>query len=99
MLDNQLVTLSVSKEKKVAHFVDGIDAMGHFQSSFSKSDNRHACQSTVVYFADSLPQLKKHLNSTSCTPKTIQNGSEAVQVVDCGFDLCTQRAQVTIVGL
>ena len=75
------------------------DTFNAVESSFSESDNRHACQSTVVYLANSLPQLKKHLNSTSCTPKTIQNGSEAVQVVDCGFDLCTQRAQVTIVGL
>jgi len=75
------------------------DTFNAVESSFSESDNRHACQSTVVYFADSLPQLKKHLNSTSCTPKTIQNGSEAIQVLDCDFDLCTQRAQVTIVGL
>jgi len=75
------------------------DTFNAVESSFSESDNRHACQSIVVYLADSLPQLPNRLNSTFCTPKTIQNGSEAVQVVDCGFDLCTQRAQVTIVGL
>jgi len=29
-LKNQLVTLSVSKEEKVAHFVNEIDAIEHF---------------------------------------------------------------------
>jgi len=72
---------------------------GAVNSSCSELDNGHAFQSTVVYPANSLPQLKKHLNSTSCTPKTIQNGSEAIQVLNRGFDLCIQRAQVTIVGL
>jgi len=75
------------------------DTFNAVKSSFSKSDNRYACQLTVVYPADSLSQLKKYLNSISCMTKMIQNGLEAVQAVDCGFNLCTQHAQVTIVGL
>jgi len=31
MLESQLVTLSVSKEEKMAHFVDEIDAIEHFR--------------------------------------------------------------------
>jgi len=75
------------------------DTFNAVESSFSGSDNRHAFQSTVVYLADSLPQLPNHLNSTSCTTKTIQSGSEAVKALHCGFDSCIQRAQITIVGL
>ena len=30
MLENQLVTLSASKEEKSVHFVDEIDAIEHF---------------------------------------------------------------------
>ena len=72
---------------------------GAINSSCSKLDNGHVCQLTVVYFTDSLSQLPNYLNSTSCMAKMIQNRSEAVQVVNCGFELCTQYAQVTIIGL
>ena len=64
-----------------------------------ESDNEHVCFSRMIYSADSLSNFNTHFHTIACGTKTIQDGFEFVQVLDCALELYIQCSQGRVEGL
>jgi len=102
MLPNLSVISFASKtEKNVTWYAISMQENMAFAIEFSllKSDSGHVCFSGMIYLADSLSYSNHHLHAIACRTKTVQNGLELVQVLDCALELYIQCGQGRVRGL
>jgi len=62
-------------------------------------DNGHVCFSRMTYHTDSLSGFNTHFHAIAYGTKTIQNGLELDQVLDCTLELDIQCGQGRVGGL